>query len=114
MPNTDHDSDAHPLAQAALFFALGFVVIQGAALLLQGTLTLPAAVTAAIAALTGAGIVYSYECKRQAGFFETPESEASDSEARNEAETDNGSDNTGAGETGSAGVRTEESTGDRA
>lgn len=59
-----------PWMQAGLFFLLAFGGIQGISALLQGGVTLPALVSAGVAAVTGAGIVYSYEWRRQAGVFE--------------------------------------------
>ncbi|MFO8231375.1 MAG: hypothetical protein R6U20_01785 [Longimonas sp.] len=83
-------SDAWPpWGHAGLFFALAFGGIQGVSAILQGTITLPALVSAIIAALTGAGIVYSYERRRQAGVFDRtpPEAEPSN-EPDHQAEHD--------------------------
>lgn len=72
MSNANASSEWPAWVQAGLFFVLAFGGIQGVSAMLQGTITLPALVSALIAALTGAGIVYSYEWRRQAGVFDPP------------------------------------------
>lgn len=76
--------------QAGVFFLLAFGGIQGIAALLQGGVTLPALVSAGVAALTGAGIVYSYEWRRQAGVFEqrVSDEEHSDSDEQSDPSDD--------------------------
>jgi len=70
MSNTSSSAEWPPWAQAGLFFALAFGGIQSISAVLQGGVTLPALVSACIAALTGAGIIYSYEWRRQAGLLD--------------------------------------------
>ncbi len=81
MSDANASSEWPAWMQAGLFFTLAFGGIQSVAAVLQGTITLSALVSAVIAALTGAGIVYSYEWRRQAGVFDpSPASEAEASE----------------------------------
>jgi stringent starvation protein B len=77
-----------PWTQAGLFFVLAFGGIQGVSAVLQNAITLPALVSATIAALTGAGIVYGYESKRQAGGFEEKASSNDASDADREDQAD--------------------------
>lgn len=70
MSDSKTASDWPAWAQALFFFVVAFGGIQGVSAVLQGTITVPALVSAAIAGLTGAGIVYSYEWRRQAGTFD--------------------------------------------
>jgi len=72
MSDVNASSEWPAWTQAGLFFALAFGGIQSVAAVLQGTVTLSALVSAVIAALTGAGIVYRYEWRRQAGVFDPP------------------------------------------
>lgn len=89
MSDTNASSEWPAWMQAGLFFVLAFGGIQGVSAMLQSTITLPALVSAIIAALTGAGIVYSYESRRQAGVFDPPPaSEAEASEQTRASETE--------------------------
>lgn len=92
MSDATSSDEWSPWAQAALFFALAFLGIQGASAVLQGTITWPALVSAMIAALTGAGIVYSYEWRRQAGVLKANAS--ADSSEGNAPEDQNTSTDT--------------------
>lgn len=85
MSDVNASSEWPAWMQAGLFFALAFVGIQSVATVLQGTITLSALVSTVIAALTGAGIVYSYEWRRQAGVFDPPP--ASEEEASGPTDT---------------------------
>lgn len=82
MSDSNTASDWPAWAQALLFFVVAFGGIQGVSAVLQGTITVPALVSAAIAGLTGAGIVYSYEWRRQAGTLDPdPASDSEDAPA---------------------------------